>query len=72
MSLSDDTINTFHMVHELIMCRDGSFSLCNDFFDKTKFIDNLCTKLRFHVLVNCVLFFFLVLYCMHLECEIKY
>ena len=46
-SLSDDTINTIHMVHELIMCRDGSFNLCNDSFDKTDtnlFIDCLSTS----------------------------
>ena len=34
-SLSDDTINIIHMVHELIMCRDASFNLCNNSFDKT-------------------------------------
>ena len=42
-----DKIRTIHMVHELIMCRDGLFNLCNDSFDKTDinlFIDYLCTS----------------------------
>ena len=29
---TDDTINTINMVYELIICRDGSLNLCNDFF----------------------------------------
>ena len=43
----DDKINTIHIVHELLMCRNGSFDLCNDSFEKTDinlFIDYLCTS----------------------------
>jgi len=46
-NLTDDRIKAIDMVHDFILCQDGTFNSCNISFDEADnnlFIDYFCTS----------------------------